>query len=186
MSSGTLAENVSRSKPPATVGVWDPFVRAFHWSLVTLVIVALATGDEVEWLHLMAGYAIVVLVILRVLWGFVGSRHARFSDFVRPPSEVLRFVGDSVRLKAARYLGHNPAGGAMIIAMLVLIGLISATGFLLTTDAYWGSNTIKDVHEASAYALVTLVFLHVAGVVLASVEHGENLVLAMFTGRKRA
>lgn len=74
----------------------------------------------------------------------------------------------------------------MIIAMLVLIGLISATGFLLTTYAYWGSNTIKDVHEASAYALVTLVFLHVAGVVLASVEHGENLVLAMFTGRKRA
>ena len=90
----------SRAKPPATVGVWDPFVRAFHWSLVTLVIVALATGDEVAWLHLVAGYAIVVLVILRILWGFVGSRHARFSDFVRPPSEVLRFVGDSVRLKA--------------------------------------------------------------------------------------
>ena len=74
----------------------------------------------------------------------------------------------------------------MILAMLVLIGLISATGFLLTTDAFWGSNTIKDAHEASAYALVALVFLHVAGVVLASVEHGENLVLAMFTGRKRA
>ena len=135
---------------------------------------------------LWAGYAIAALVILRVLWGFVGAKHARFSEFVRPPSEVFRFVDDSLRLKAARYLGHNPAGGAMIIVMLALIAFISATGYLLTTDAHWGSESLKEVHEASAYALVALVFVHVAGVVLASLEHGENLVRAMVTGRKRA
>ena len=105
---------------------------------------------------------------------------------MKPPSEVIRFVGESLRLKAARYLGPNPAGGAMIIAMFVLIASISATGFMLTTDAYWGSEMVKEVHEASAYTLVAPVFVHVAGVVLASLEHGENLVRAMITGRKRA
>lgn len=186
MRGATLAANASRAKPPATVGVWDPFIRVFHWSLVALVVVALATGDEVEWLHLWAGYAIAALMALRVLWGFVGARHARFSDFVRPPSVVFRFIRDALRLKAGRHLGHNPAGGAMIIVMLALIAFISTTGYLLTTDAYWGSGSLKDVHEASAYTLVGLVFVHVAGVVLASVEHGENLVRAMVTGRKRA
>jgi len=186
MSVAAYSGAAGRAKAPATVRVWDPFVRIFHWSLVALVIVAVATGDEVEWLHLAAGYAIAALVALRVLWGFVGSRHARFSAFVRPPSEVLRFVGQSLRLKAPRYLGHNPAGGAMIVAMLALIAFIAATGFMLTTDAYWGSKTLKGVHEAAAYTLIGLAFAHVAGVVLASVEHGENLVRAMITGRKRA
>jgi cytochrome b len=185
MSGAVFAGSAVRREPPP-VRVWDPFVRLFHWSLVALVAVALATGDEVEWLHLWAGYAIAALVALRVIWGFVGSRHARFSDFVKPPSEVIGFLGQSLRLKAPRALGHNPAGGAMIIAMLVLIAFISVTGFMLTTDAYWGSETIKEVHEASAYTLIVLVFLHVAGVILASLEHGENLVRAMITGRKRA
>ncbi len=185
MSGAVFVESADRREPP-TVRVWDPIVRLFHWSLVALVAVALATGDEVEWLHLSAGYAIAALVALRVIWGFVGSRHARFSDFVKPPSEVIRFLGQSHRLRAPRVLGHNPAGAAMIIAMLVLIAFISATGFLLTTDAYWGSETVKEVHEASAYTLIVLVLVHVAGVILASLEHGENLVRAMITGRKRA
>ena len=119
--------------------MWDPFVRVFHWSLVALVALALATGEEAEWLHVKVGYAIAALVALRVIWGFVGSRHARFSDFVRRPSEVMRFVRQSLRLRGARYIGHNPAGGAMILAILVLIAFISATGFMLTTDAYWGA-----------------------------------------------
>ncbi len=184
MSGAVFAESASRRGPPG-VRVWDPFVRMFHWSLVALVAVALATGEEAEWLHVRVGYAIAALVAFRVIWGFVGSRHAQFSDFVRPPSEVIRFIGQSLRLRAARHLGHNPAGGAMIVAMLVLIAFISATGFMLTTDAYWGSETVKEAHEASAYTLVALVFVHVAGVILASIEHGENLVRAMITGLKR-
>jgi cytochrome b len=178
-----LAETAGRGAP--SVKVWDPFVRVFHWSLVALVAVALATGDDAEWLHVRAGYVVAALVTLRVVWGLVGSKHARFSDFVKPPSEVIRFIGQSLSLRAPRSLGHNPAGGAMIIAMLVLIAFISATGFLLTTDAYWGSEAVKEIHEASAYTLVALVFFHVAGVIPASLEHGENLVRAMITGRKR-
>ncbi len=171
--------------PPASVAVWDPFVRLFHWSLVALFICAFLTGDEIAWLHIRAGYAIAVLVALRILWGFVGSENARFAFFVRPPSEVLSFLHDSARLKARRYLGHNPAGGAMILALLGLLTLVSMTGMLLTTDAFWGSHLMKAAHEAGVYALVGLVLLHLAGVALASVEHGENLVRAMISGRKR-
>ncbi len=75
--------------PPATVKVWDPFVRVFHWSLVALFAITFLTGDDIEWLHLAAGYGTIGLIALRIVWGFVGPRHARFSDFVRPPREVL-------------------------------------------------------------------------------------------------
>lgn len=117
----------------------------------------------------------------RDLSGPVGLRRHETRSALRlrrPPSEVLRFVVDSVRLKAARYLSHNPAGGAMIIAVLVLISFTSATGHVLTTDVYWGSEFLKGVHEASAYTLIALVFVHLGGVVLASVAPGENLVQA--------
>ncbi len=168
------------------VRVWDPFIRVFHWSLVGLFILAFVTGDETEWLHLTAGYAIAGLILLRIIWGFVGPRHARFSDFVRTPRETTEYVRSAIRLRAPRYLGHNPAGGAMIIALLVMIIGISATGFMMTTDAFWGAQWVEDLHEWLVYATLGLIALHVAGVVSASIEHGENLVKAMFTGRKRA
>jgi cytochrome b len=166
--------------------VWDPFVRLFHWSLVALFICAFATGDEIDWLHVRAGYLIAILVLLRVVWGFVGPNNARFASFLRRPGEVFEFVRQSLRLGAPRHLGHNPAGGYMIVAMLGLLTYLSVTGMLLTTDAFWGSHLLKEAHEAGAYAMVGLVLFHLAGVALASVEHGENLVRAMFTGRKRA
>jgi cytochrome b len=183
--------------PPATpldarvttapmVRVSDPFVRIFHWSLVGLFILAFVTGDETEWLHLTAGYAIAGLILLRIIWGFVGPRHARFSDFVRTPREVTDYVRSAIRLRAPRYLGHNPAGGAMIIALLTMLVGISATGFMMTTDAFWGAQWVEDLHEGLVYATLGLIALHVAGVVFAGIEHGENLVKAMITGRKRA
>ncbi len=168
------------------VRVWDPFVRIFHWSLVGLFILAFMTGDETEWLHLTAGYAIAGLILLRIVWGFVGPRHARFSDFVRTPREVTGYVRSAIRLRARRYLGHNPAGGAMIIALLAMLIGISATGFMMTTDAFWGAQWVEDLHEGLVYATLGLIALHVAGVVFAGIEHGENLVKAMITGRKRA
>jgi cytochrome b len=182
--------------PPATslkarvptaplVQVWDPFVRIFHWSLVGLFVLAFVTGDETEWAHLTAGYAIAALVLLRIIWGFVGPRHARFSDFVRTPREVTDYVRSAIRLRAPRYLGHNPTGGAMIIALLAMLIGISATGFMMTTDAFWGAQWVEDLHKGLVYATLSLIALHVAGVVFASIEHGENLVKAMITGRKR-
>lgn len=173
------------STPPASVRVWDPFVRVFHWSLVTLFAIAFLTGDEIEWLHLAAGYAIAGLVGVRIVWGFIGPRYARFRDFVQGPRAVVDFLEQSLRLEAPRYLGHNPAGGAMVIALLTLLVLLSVTGHLMTTDAFWGSKLMEEVHEALADIALALVGLHILGVVVAGLEHGENLVKAMFTGRKR-
>lgn len=169
----------------ATVKVWDPFVRLFHWSLASLFLIAYLTGDEIEKVHIVAGYTIGGLVALRIIWGFVGPKHARFANFVRSPRVVLAYLRDVALLRAPRYLGHNPAGGAMIVALLVMLAITAVTGFSLTTDAFWGLRWVKEVHEVFANLTVGLVVLHVLGVVVASFEHKENLVTAMVTGRKR-
>jgi len=171
---------------PATVRVWDPLVRMFHWSLVGLFAFAFLTGDEWQTPHETAGYIIAGLVALRVIWGFIGSRHARFKSFVYRPSTVAGFVSDTLRMKARRYLGHNPAGGLMVIALLLAISAIVLSGFLMTTDAFWGVKWVGEVHEIAAFSTLALIALHVGGVIVASLEHGENLVRAMVTGRKRA
>ncbi|MCC6947809.1 MAG: cytochrome b/b6 domain-containing protein [Bradyrhizobiaceae bacterium] len=171
--------------PSATVKVWDPFVRVFHWSLATLFLVAYATGDEIERVHIVAGYAIAGLIGARIVWGFIGPRHARFSSFIRPPREVLAYLHDMFLLKAPRYIGHNPAGGAMVIALLVMLTGTCVTGYLMTTDAYWGSKWVEEVHETMAHLSVGLIVVHVLGVLIASFEQRENLIRAMVTGRKR-
>jgi cytochrome b len=169
-----------------TVRVWDPFVRLFHWSLVALFVFAFATGDEWDAAHETAGYVIAGLVAARVVWGLVGTRHARFADFVHSPATILGYLRDSLYLRPKRYLGHNPAGGVMIIALLAMISLIAGSGYAMTTDTFWGREWVEELHETAVYLTIALIALHVAGVALASLEHRENLVKAMFTGRKRA
>lgn len=171
--------------PPATVKVWDPFVRVFHWSLALLFVLAYVTGDVAEQVHIIIGYAIAGLIALRVIWGFIGPHHARFSSFVRSPREVLRYLRDAATVRAQRHLGHNPAGGTMIIALLVMLTGTGITGYLMTTDTFWGAKWVEEVHEAFANLIVGLVILHVVGVLFSSLVHGENLVRAMITGRKR-
>ncbi|MCO6407681.1 cytochrome b/b6 domain-containing protein [Hoeflea alexandrii] len=171
---------------PATVRVWDPLVRIFHWSLVGLFTFAFLTGDEWQKPHEVAGYIIAGLIGFRVIWGFAGSRHARFSSFIYRPSTVAGFLADTMRMKARRYLGHNPAGGLMVLGLLLAIAVISLSGWMMTTDAYWGVGWVQELHEAAAFSAVGLVALHVGGVLVASFEHSENLVRAMVTGRKRA
>ena len=171
--------------PPETVKVWDPFVRVFHWSLATLFMVAYVTGDEVEQVHIAAGYAIAGLIALRVVWGFVGPNHARFSNFVRSPRQILGYLRDVAMFRAPRYLGHNPAGAAMIIALLVMLVATGITGYMMTTDTFWGAKWVEEVHEAFANLTVGLIVFHVFGVLLSSFVHGENLVKSMITGRKR-
>ena len=172
--------------PPATVNVWDPFVRIFHWSLVACFVIAYATGDELEGVHVAAGYTIAGLLAARITRGFVGPRHARFSNFVRPPREVLAYVRAVAMLRAPRYIGHNPAGGALIVALLIALAGTSATGYMMTMDAYWGSKLIEHVHEFLANLTVGLVVAHVIGVLIASFEHRENLVASIIFSRKRA
>lgn len=172
-------------KPPATVKVWDPLVRVFHWSLAGLFLLAYATADEVENVHIAAGYTIAALLGLRIVWGFVGPRHARFSDFVRSPRAVLAYARDVALLRAPRYLGHNPAGGAMVVALVVMLIGTCATGYMMTTGSFWGAKWVEEVHETFASLTIGLVVVHVLGVLVASFEHRENLVKAMITGRKR-
>ena len=174
------------ASPPATVKVWDPLVRVFHWAVSALFGLAFVTGDEVEGLHIAAGYAILALVALRILWGFVGTRYARFTSFVRHPRVVLAHLRDAALLRAPRHLGHNPAGGAMVITLLALLTVTGITGHMMTTDAYWGAKWIEETHEAFANVTLAFVVLHILGVLFACFEHRENLVKAMLSGRKRA
>jgi cytochrome b len=169
----------------------------FHWSLAIAFAIAYASAEEWEGLHVNAGYVIGGLIVFRVLWGFVGTRHARFGDFVRPPADVRRYLGEALRLKAPRYLGHNPAGGAMVVALLVFLTLTVVSGIALHgAEDFAGPlagllrgelavDLVEEVHELAANVTVFLVVLHVAGVLFASLEHGENLIRAMITGRKR-
>jgi cytochrome b len=172
--------------PPATIKVWDLFVRTFHWSLVALFTTAYVTGDEIERVHIAAGYAIAALLALRIVWGFFGSRHARFADFVRSPREALGYLRDALLLRARRYIGHNPAGGLMVITLIVMLSATCLTGYLMTTDAFWGSEMVEEIHGGLANATLALVLLHVLGVLVVSFEHRENLVKSMISGRKRA
>jgi cytochrome b len=180
-----------------TIPVWDPAVRLFHWSLAAAFLVAYVTEDHWETLHVNAGYIIGVLIVLRVLWGFTGPRHARFSDFVRTPRQVMAYVADAVRFRAPRYVGHNPAAGAMIVALLISLTLTVLTGISLygTTDfagplaGVWrgelAADVLEEAHEAGANLTLFLVVLHLGGVLFSSLEHGENLVKSMITGRKK-
>ncbi|RME35578.1 MAG: cytochrome B [Gammaproteobacteria bacterium] len=113
------------------VRVWDPLIRLFHWSLVVLFAIAWFTGDEESELHLWSGYAIIGLLLFRLAWGFIGSRHARFSDFVRPPREVMAYLRDLAAGRARHYAGHNPAGGWMVVALLVMLAVVSFSGLMV-------------------------------------------------------
>ncbi|GAB4228171.1 MAG: cytochrome b/b6 domain-containing protein [Methyloligellaceae bacterium] len=186
MSVLSRASEAGRSARPAFVRVWDPFVRVFHWALVACFAAAWITADEWDRAHEIAGYAIIALVGLRCVWGLVGPRYARFSDFVAAPSAVIAYLRDVLALRARRYLGHNPAGGAMIMALLVSLAAVCATGVMLTMDAFWAEEWVEELHEAAANLTLVLVAMHVLGVAASSLLHGENLVKAMITGRKRA
>ena len=173
------------SVPDRTVRVWDPFVRVFHWSQAALIAVAWLTEDGPKTLHQTAGYIIAGMLALRVVWGFIGPRHARFSDFVRGPSTVLGYLRAMVAGREPRYLGHNPAGGAMVVALLLTVAGTAMTGWLQTTDAFWGSSVMEEIHETLASLILVLVAAHLAGVTLASMRHDENLARSMVDGRKR-
>jgi cytochrome b len=169
----------------ATVKIWDPFVRVFHWGLVASFAVAWLSAEDVRALHEWAGYAAGALIGLRLVWGIMGTRYARFRQFIRSPGTVAAYLRDIATGREARYLGHNPAGGLMILGLLATTAAVAATGWMQTTDAYWGVDWVEEAHEALASLMLGLVGLHVAGVLVASLRHRENLVRAMITGRKR-
>ncbi len=168
-----------------TVRVWDPLVRIFHWSLVSGIALAWITSEGLDRAHELIGYGVGVLIAVRLVWGFVGTKYARFSQFVKGPRATLEYIGQMVRGRASRHLGHNPAGAAMIVALLTTITVTLVTGWMMTLDAFWGVEWVEELHEVVANFVLVLVAFHVAGVIHASVVHRESLVKAMITGLKR-
>jgi len=193
------------------VRVWDIFVRLFHWSLVLSFALAYLTGEgDLETLHAWSGYFIAVLITLRFVWGIIGTKYARFSNFIYRPSTIKSYLKSLFSRHPKHYLGHNPAGGAMVIVMLLVLALVSWTG--LETYAAEGKGPLagisleityahaddgesgdwnrgsgdfwEELHEFAANLMLLLIFVHIAGVLLSTVLHGENLIRAMITGRK--
>ncbi len=204
------------------VRVWDPLVRLFHWTLVAAFIIAYVTGEEDSLVHIYAGYYIIGLLAFRILWGFVGTRYARFSNFLYSPRRTVQYLKGMFSGTPEPFTGHNPAGGWMIVMLLVSLVLTSYTGLkvygleghgplaaggvevTLVAPAHaddehgedeaheghgdgeaWGEEFWEELHEFFSNLTVLLVVIHVAGVIVASRVHGENLVRAMITGKKR-
>jgi cytochrome b len=181
---------------PATRLVWDLPLRVTHWALVLAVAGCFATHYAgIEWFawHRRCGYVVLVLVVFRVLWGIVGTRHARFANFVRGPSAVLQYM----RGRAARPTGHNPLGALSVLALLALMLLQAATGLfandeIMSTGPFYGwidpqlSNRITRLHRYSSDVLLVLVGLHVAAIAWYALARRERLVPPMLTGRKPA
>ena len=200
------------------VKVWDIGVRVFHWALVVLFTVSYLTGEDESMVHIYAGYGVIALIAFRVLWGLVGTRYARFTDFVRGPRVAMAYARSLISGKPIHYLGHNPLGGWMVIALLLSLtgacwsGLeaygAEGHGPLARQQALFiqsaldhgdeegaehdgenggengGDEFWEETHEVLSNLSLALVFLHIAGVVVASVLHRENLAKAMITGYK--
>jgi cytochrome b len=168
----------------AKVRVWNVVIRLFHWSLVAAFFISYF-GNDSFFIHNNAGYVVLALVVLRIPWGIFGPRNDRFAEFVRGPTSVRRYLAGLLLGRPERYLGHNPAGAVMIVLLLVTLFVVTISGVLMTTDRYWGNAFVEDVHYYSSDVVLVLIGLHVLGVLVSSILHKENLLLAMITGRKR-
>ena len=175
-----------KSKQSAAVRVWDLPVRLLHWLLVLSIGAAWWSSSRMGPLHEWIGYAAAAIIALRLVWGFTGSGHARFADFLKPPRAVLAYLRQVIARQAPRHLGHNPAGGAMVAALLACVALVVVSGWAATTDLLWGYAWLVLIHTALAWLMVGLIALHLAGVAFTSWQHRENLVAAMITGDKPA
>jgi cytochrome b len=178
----------TRSASPAEAArgtlVWDAPLRVFHWLLAASFAIAWLSSESERWqlVHVSAGYTLAGLVAFRLLWGLVGTRHARFASFVRGPRAALGYLRSLLRGRPEHHTGHNPAGALAIVALLALGALTAASGW--ATERKIGGHALEELHEVLAGAMLALVVLHVIAVVASSLLHRENLVAAMLHGRK--
>ena len=165
--------------------VWDWPVRLGHWLMVGGFILAWLTSESETFrlLHVISGATVLAVATFRLPWGFIGSRYARFVDFVRGPRAVKNYAAGLLKLEPAHHVGHNPAGGWAIVLLLGLGILTGLSGWANYNDI--GGDFFEELHEGLAVTMLTVVFIHVAGVLSGSLMHGENLVRAMLNGRKQ-
>ncbi|CAN5235257.1 hypothetical protein BH11PSE9_BH11PSE9_29600 [soil metagenome] len=174
----------SSPAPARKVLIWDAPVRVFHWLLVFSFAGAYLSAESERWrlLHVSLGYTMAGLVVFRIVWGLLGTRHARFADFVRGPAAIARYVSAMLHGQHVRHVGHNPVGALAIVALLGLTLAIAGTGWAVFGDV--GGEWLEEAHELAANTMLAVVGLHIAGVLLASRLGRENLVGAMISGRK--
>lgn len=166
--------------------VWDIPTRVFHWLLVLSFGGAYLTAESERYrdIHVVLGYTLLGLIAFRLLWGFFGTRYAQFRSFLFRPGEVITYVQSLLKGKPAHYVGHNPAGSVAIWLMLALGISTGLAGVLLFQDV--GGEALEELHEFASNAMLAIVCIHIAGVVVSSVLHRENLVRSMITGFKSA
>lgn len=184
VASASHAERPQGTSGSRQVLVWDLPVRVFHWLMALSFAGAWITAESERWrlLHVTLGYTLAGLVVFRLVWGLIGTRHARFASFVRGPGAVTRYLRSLVAGDPEHHTGHNPAGAWAIVALLLLPVGIVASGWTIYNDI--GGDWLEEAHEILASGMLALVGLHIAAVLLSSVLHGENLVRAMITGHK--
>jgi cytochrome b len=166
--------------------VWDVPTRVFHWLLALSFGGAFLTAESERYrdIHVALGYTLLGLIAFRLLWGFFGTRYARFRSFLFRPGEIVAYVSSLLKRKPAHYVGHNPAGSVAIWLLLLLGTLSGVTGVVLFQDM--GGDAVEELHEVVSNAMLAAVLIHIAGVVVGSLMHRENLVRAMITGFKQA
>lgn len=168
----------------ADVKVWDPLVRVVHWSLAGCFFAAFLV-EEGDTAHRWLGYTALALVAVRLVWGVVGSGHARFSSWVPRPGDVTVYLRERMAGTSRRRLGHNPAAAVMMLLLLAMMVAVGVTGWMQTTDRFFGVEWLEELHELLAYSLLALVAVHVLAAIVESIHYRENLIASMFTGRKR-
>ena len=197
---------------PTVVNVWDPLVRIIHWLLLLLFCLSYITGEQDHWLHIYSGYSIFMLISVRLVWGFFGSKYARFSDFIYSPSAIIHYLKGLRSANNERFIGHNPAGGVMIVALLSTLFLTTLSGmklyaieeglgpFSISEEVTAQSANLtseqkkeqrekqeafwEETHEIAVKLMLLLIILHVIGVFISSRHHNENLTKSMFNGKK--
>ena len=170
---------------PTTIRVWDAPTRVFHWLFVFCFAGAYLTSESERWslVHITLGYTLGGLIAFRLVWGFVGTRYARFTSFVQGPAAVVRYAKSMASGKPQHFVGHNPVG-AVAIVLLILSGIaIVATGYAAFNEI--GGEWVAELHEVSSHIMLILVGIHIVGVIVASRLHRENLARAMVTGNKQ-
>ncbi len=196
------------------IKVWDPIVRIGHWLLVIAFFTAYFTEDDFMTQHAWAGYTVASIIAIRLIWGFIGTPYARFSQFIYHPSTVMQYLKKLLQRKPQHYIGHNPAGGAMVVALLLSLSVTVLSGMQLyaveenkgpfsveapalikparasaTETAHHAVNEADEefweaIHETGVNITLLLVFLHIGGIIMSSIVDKEKLVKAMFTGKK--
>ena len=166
------------------IRVWDAPVRMFHWLLVLSFAGAYLSAESERWrlLHVTLGYTLGGLVAFRLVWGLAGTRYARFANFVRGPQAVLSYLRSLRDGQPQHHLGHNPAGAVAIVLLLLASVAVVGSGWAIYNDV--GGEWLTELHEVAANAMLLVVATHIAGVLVASRLHRENLVRAMVTGQK--